>query len=341
MFQRLYIPMLLVLVLIACGEPASAVPDRPARMPAPTATISDTAPMSDVTPSEGLKRINGTQLYYKAIGTGQPLFFLHGRSGSHRYFLPSMEPLAKQYQLFFYDQRGTGTSDTKIDLKAISIDQFVEDLEALRLAFGFEKISLLAHSSGAIIALFYAAKYQAHLDKLILVDPLPVSSQFVDEQLQTLKQRSEHLSQEEQRMLKTVCRRSDTASSSEVRTACLKLDATLRFYDPAKATTMDTAPEKNTIRNAATIESLLTTSLDRKQHDIDASLQAIRVPTLIIHGDFDPIPIASSEYIQQHISASQLRVIKQSGHFPFVEQSEQFVAAVQTFLQPCRAGCGA
>jgi proline iminopeptidase len=292
------------------------------------------SPSKDVTPPEGLKNIHGTQLYYKAMGKGQPIFFLHGRSGSHRYFLPYVEPLADEYQLLFYDQRGTGSSDGKIDLKAISIDQFVEDLEALRLAFGFEKISLMAHSSGTVIALFYAFKYQAHLDKLILVDPLPVTNRFVAEQLQTLKQRSQHLSPEGQQMLTTACRRSDTELSPEVRTGCLKLDAALRFYDPAKAVMMDTTPEKNTARNAITIESLLTTSLNRKQHDIDANLKAIRVPTLIIHGDFDPIPIGSSEYIQQHISTSQLIVMKQSGHFPFVEQPEQFVAAVRAFMRP-------
>jgi len=51
-----------------------------------------------IIPPEGLKDINGTQLYYKAIGKGQPIFFLHGRSGSHRYFLPHMEELAAAYQ---------------------------------------------------------------------------------------------------------------------------------------------------------------------------------------------------------------------------------------------------
>jgi proline iminopeptidase len=54
---------------------------------------------------------------------------------------------------------------------------------------------------------------------------------------------------------------------------------------------------------------------------------------LIIHGDFDPIPIGSSEYIQQRIPASQLVIIKQSGHFPFVEQPEKFFAAIRAFMR--------
>ncbi len=285
----------------------------------------------DITPPEGVKDINGAQLYYKAMGTGQPLLFLHGSGGSHRYFLPHLQPLAAEYQLLFYDQRGTGLSNGRPDL-ANTIDQFVEDLEALRVAFGFEKISLMGHSWGAIIALFYAFKYQAHLDKLILVDPVPVAPRFLVEQNQTIKQRVARLSPEAQQML-TTCQRSSTEPSSEVRTECLKLDAALRFYDPAKALTMDTTIDKNTARNVATIDSLLKTSFDRKQRDIDANLKTIHVPTLIIHGDFDPIPIGSSEYIQQHIPTSQLVIIKQSGHFPFVEQPEQFLAAIQVFMR--------
>jgi proline iminopeptidase len=286
----------------------------------------------DSTPPNGLKDINGTQLYYQAMGNGQPIFFLHGRSGSHRYFLPHMQPLADRYQLLFYDQRGTGLSSGKIELKAISIDQFVEDLESLRVAFGSEKISLIGHSSGAIIALFYAFKYPGHIDKLILVDPVPVTNAFLVEQNQTIRQRLQRLSPKEQQTLSTVCRSSGQLST-EARKDCLKLDAALRFYDPAKALAMDDTVEENTEKNATTIQSLIMTSFNRRQPEIDSQLTTLRVPTLIMHGDFDPIPIGSSEYFHQRIVASQLVIVQESGHFPFVEQSEKFLAAIRAFMR--------
>ncbi|GAC1651363.1 MAG: alpha/beta fold hydrolase [Herpetosiphon sp.] len=281
-----------------------------------------------MTPSEGLKAINGTHLYYKTIGAGKPIFVLHGRSGSHRYFLPHLAPLADDYHVVFYDQRGTGLSDGQLDLMAITMDQFVEDLEALRRAFGFEQIALLSHSWGAEIALAYAFKYPAHLDHLILVDPLPVTNTFLVEQDHTIKQRVAHLSPEAQHMLQTTCQGSSTTLRADVRTACLNLDAALRFYDPAKALTMDATTDKNTERNAATVQSLLTASFNRMQPEIDAQLKTLRVPTLIVHGDFDPIPISSSEYIHHLVVASQFVIIKESGHFPFVEQPERFFAAI-------------
>ena len=172
----------------------------------PRATTASTAipsitetPAPTATPITGLQVVNGTHLYYEIIGKGAPLFVLHGGPGnSHSYFLPYLEPLSDEYQLFFYDQRGTGLSDGKMDLAAISIDQFVEDLEALRVAFGLEKISLMGHSWGAIIAIAYALKYQVHLAHLILVDSVPVNSMFLIQFSNTLQKRTQLLSADEQ-----------------------------------------------------------------------------------------------------------------------------------------------
>jgi proline iminopeptidase len=237
-------------------------------------------------PANGLQEVNGTHLYYEIIGTGAPLFVLHGGPGnSHRYFLPYMEALSDEYQLFFYDQRGTGLSDGQIDIEAISIEQFVEDLEALRVAFGLEKISVMGHSWGAIIALAYALKYQAHLDHLILVDSTPVNSAFVTELGTTLQQRFQGLNADDQHELSTTCTRPVAELSQKEMSDCNQIEARLKFYDPAKAATVDWAMEENTLKNSATVRSLITISFSRMQHDMDAALPTVHVPTLIIHGD--------------------------------------------------------
>jgi pimeloyl-ACP methyl ester carboxylesterase len=90
--------------------------------------------------------------------------------------------------------------------------------------------------------------------------------------------------------------------------------------------------DKNTIKNNPMVHALLQNSFHKMQHDIDTQLPAIHVPTLIIHGDFDPIPVNSSEYLHAQIPGSQFVVIIKAGHFPFIEQPEQFVAALRTFL---------
>jgi proline iminopeptidase len=334
--------ILLVTALTACSPMAtsastaiSPITSTIINTAIPTNTLSPTeTPAPTTTPINGLQAVNGTQLYYEIIGKGTPLFVLHGGPGnSHGYFLPYMEALSDEYQLFFYDQRGTGLSDGHLDLAAISIDQFVEDLEALRVAFGLEKISLMGHSWGAIVALAYALKYQAHLDHLILVDSTPVVNRFGIEFSKTIQERFQRLSPDAQHELTTTCTRPGEELSPEAIAECNQLEAQLKFYDPAKAATVDWAMEENTLKNSATVRALITSSFNRMQHDIDTQLPTVRVPTLIIHGDFDPIPLGSSEYLHQHIPGSQIVLISQSGHFPFIEQPEQFVAALRAFLR--------
>ena len=281
----------------------------------------------------GLQAVNGTRLYYEIIGQGAPLFVLHGSGGSDRYFLPYMQALSNEYQLVLYDQRGTGLSDGHLDLAAISIGQFVEDLEALRAAFGLEKISLMGHSWGAIIALAYALKYQAHLDHLILVDAIPVSRTFLPALSETLQQRILRQSADAQHEWATTCSNGIAALSAKAIDECNQIDAQLRFYDPAKAAMVDWGMDENTLKNSDTVHALMKNSFDQIQPDIDAGLPTLRVPTLMIHGDFDPIPLGSSEYLHQHIPGSQFILVSHSGHFPFIEQPEQFVAALRTFLR--------
>lgn len=298
----------------------------------PMATSTET-PAPTPTPIKGLQAVNGTHLYYEIMGKGAPLFVLHGGpGGSHRYFLPYLGALSDEYQLFFYDQRGTGLSDGHLDLAAISIGQFVEDLEALRVAFGLEKISLMGHSWGAIVALAYALKYQAHLDHLILVDSTPVANTFSIEISKTYQQRFQRLSADEQQELTTTCTRPSAELSPKAIGECNQIEARLRFYDPAKAAKVDWAMEENSLKNSETVRALIINSFHRMQPDMDAQLPTVRVPTLIIHGDDDLIPLGSSEYLHQHIPGSQIVLISQSGHFPFIEQPEAFVAALRSFL---------
>ena len=301
--------------------------------PTPTISLSLTETPAS-TPVTGMQEVNGTSLYYEIIGVGSPLVVLHGGpGGSHSYFLPSFDALSDEYQLYFYDQRGTGLSDGHLDLAAISIDQFVEDLEGLRVSFNLEKMSLLGHSWGGIIALAYALKYPAHLNHLILVDSRPVSNTFGIQLSETIQQRVNSLSSDEQNKLTTTCNRPIADLSPVEIETCNQIDAELKFYDPSKAVSVDWPDEENTIKNSDTVRALITSSFNKMQNDMDTQLSSLQVPTLIIHGDFDPIPQGSSEYLQQHIPGSQIVIIPQSGHFPFIEQPEQFVAAVRSFLQ--------
>src|SRR5258708_3842278 len=118
---------------------------------------------------EGFVDAHGALVYYKTLGRGQPLLILHGGPGaSHDYFLPHLLPLARRHRLVFIDERGSGRSERLENPRTYTVENMVEDTEAVRQALGLDRVALLGHSYGGILAQAYAFKYQAHLTHLLL-----------------------------------------------------------------------------------------------------------------------------------------------------------------------------
>src|SRR6266849_7877969 len=118
---------------------------------------------------EGLVDANGVLIYYTTLGRGAPLVIVHGGPGaSHDYFLPYLLPLARHNRLIFIDERGSGRSQKLEDLSGYTVENMVENVEAVRIALRLGKITLLGHSYGGALAQAYALKYQKNLTHLIL-----------------------------------------------------------------------------------------------------------------------------------------------------------------------------
>src|SRR5260221_2475938 len=116
---------------------------------------------------EGFVDAHGVLVYYKIFGHGAPLMIVHGGPGaSHDYLLPYLLPLARNNQLIFIDERGSGRSEKLEDASQYTVENMVEDVEAVRQALHLGKISLLGHSYGGVLAQAYCFKYQQNLTQL-------------------------------------------------------------------------------------------------------------------------------------------------------------------------------
>ncbi|WP_257669327.1 alpha/beta fold hydrolase [Parapedobacter tibetensis] len=109
------------------------------------------------------------QLAVKVAGQGYPCIFVHGGPGGG--FL-SFEKIGGQsleqcLTMVYYDQRGSGSSHNAADY---SLNRMVEDIEELRVRLKLDKVYLLSHSFGGIIAVNYARKYPDHVYGLILAN---------------------------------------------------------------------------------------------------------------------------------------------------------------------------
>ena len=126
--------------------------------------------------------INGVQHFIEKMGEGEPLLVLHGGPGLfHDYLVPHFESLAADYQIIFYDQRGCGRTDFPKDTSTINIENYIEDLEAIRKHLKLEKLNLVGHSWGALLAMNYAKKYPKNLNRLVLISPAPGNSDYFDQ----------------------------------------------------------------------------------------------------------------------------------------------------------------
>lgn len=114
--------------------------------------------------------VNGAKIWTVSFGKGDPLFLIPGGPGGAHPGLRSFDSLSNTCTLVYFDPFGRGKSDTAKVATEYSLARDIEDLEGLRKAMGFDKINVLGHSYGGVVAQGYAVKYPQHVKHLILAN---------------------------------------------------------------------------------------------------------------------------------------------------------------------------
>ncbi|MFF4586383.1 alpha/beta fold hydrolase [Streptomyces sp. NPDC001388] len=116
---------------------------------------------------------DGTELAYHVRGEGEPLLVLPGGPMRASAYLGDLGGLTAHRRLILLDLRGTGDSAPPADPATYRCDRQVDDVEALRLHLGAERIDVLAHSAGGSLALLYAARHPGRVARLALITVNP------------------------------------------------------------------------------------------------------------------------------------------------------------------------
>jgi pimeloyl-ACP methyl ester carboxylesterase len=255
-----------------------------------------------------------------------PVLLLHGGPGaSHDYLYPQMLFLAERHRLITYDQRGGGRSRTD-DPTPITWQTHVADLATMVEHFHLGNPTIVGYSWGGLLAMLYAiqaAAGQASLPaRLVLISPAPVTRAWREEFERTLaeRSRSETIAKLRSELAASGLRESDPAAHKQ---RGFELSVAGYFADPRNASNL------TPFRVLAKIQQSTWDSLG--DFDLRNSLQTVRVPSLVVHGRHDPIPMASAETVAQRLEAKFV-VLEQSGHVPYVEQLTALSAAIEDFL---------
>lgn len=277
--------------------------------------------------------INGVNHFIKKIGKGEPVVVLHGGPGLfHNYLVANFEKLAEKYQIIFYDQRGCGKTDFPKDTTSITIQNFVDDLEAIRVHLKIEKMNLAGHSWGAILAINYAKQFNNNLNKLILISPAPANTEYFDQMFKNMqnKRKDEDIKE----MVKIMSSKEFDDRNPEAVLSAIKIGDKVNLADQTK---IDALYSSMTFTAASANNMLLVNSIMEKNffdYNITKDMNLITCPTLIILGDLDNVPFASAQLLQDNIKDARLEVLQHAAHYPFFEAQKEFTTAIKNFLNP-------
>jgi proline iminopeptidase len=293
--------------------------------------------------SEGYVDAHGVLIYYTIMGRGAPLLVVHGGPGaSHDYFLPYLLPLARRNKLVFIDERGSGRSQKLEDVKQYTVENMVEDVEAVRVGLGLGKISLLGHSYGGVLAQAYALKYQRNLSHLILASTFP-----------STREMNQVLANEKAKMPPNKLALLNAFESSGLygkgdpweRGRYPAQYATLAWGDGYFRYLYGARPDPNydpQAQNTSTAwdlyremwgshgEFVIDGNLSSVEY-VD-KLSSIKVPTLIMAGDHDECDPSLAKEMNGKIAGSKLVILPNSGHMAFVDQPNLWTKSVGDFI---------
>ena len=119
-------------------------------------------------PESRFANVNGGRLHYLMAGKGEPVVLLHGYAETSHMWRPLIAQLSSTHTVIAPDLRGAGQSSTPAD--GYTKAQMAQDIHALAGKLGYERIRIVGHDIGLMVAYAYAAQYPSEVDRIALMD---------------------------------------------------------------------------------------------------------------------------------------------------------------------------
>jgi pimeloyl-ACP methyl ester carboxylesterase len=235
-------------------------------------------------------------LYYERHGRGRPLVLLHGGLMTiDLTFGPVLPTLAEHHEVIGIELQGHGhTGD--ID-RPMRLDSLADDVAALLGHLGVDRADVFGFSLGGMVALTLALRRPERVGRLVLasVDPRPNHDQF------------------EQPDDPDTARRMPTEADFQA-----MRDAFAR-----------TAPDPDAFDAVAEKTSAMVHSCPGWSDD---QLRSIDVPTLVLVGDTDFVPLPNAVAMFELLPKGELAVLPGTTHMGVTRRPEQVLALAGSFL---------
>lgn len=278
--------------------------------------------------ADTLLPVNGTRLFVHREGMGAPAIVIHGGPVlDHGYLSPHLEPLARDLELVYYDQRLSGRSDGVVDSASVRLATFVDDIEALRTELGLGQVHLIAHSWGGLLALSYALAHPDEVRSLVLVSPMPPSTAlWQDEQEAFGAQLTPEDTAGMGALGATEAFRAREPAAVE---AALKHGFRSQFHDPDQAASLSFHIGPDFGERSRQFGFMVS---DLTGFDLVEGLRTLEIPTLVVYGADEPGARIGGDVLVEAMPQARRVILDDAGHFAFMEVPAEFTRVVRAFL---------
>ncbi|MPZ22747.1 MAG: proline iminopeptidase-family hydrolase [Dehalococcoidia bacterium] len=280
---------------------------------------------------EGRVDVEGGSTWYEKVGGGPglPLIVVHGGPGFPHDYMTSLDELADERVVVYYDQLGCGRSDRPHDEGLWRVERFVDELERLRVALGYRQFHLLGHSWGSQVAADFALTKPSGLTSLVLASP-PLS---IGRWLEDARRLRAALPEEVRRAL------DDGEADGSVDSGAYQ--GAVRAYMSAYVCRMEKWPpligqsargRSDRIYEVMWGPNEFTMTGNLADYERTDRLREISVPTLFTCGRYDEATPEAVEVYSAALPGSEAVVFEESAHMSHLEEPREFLAAVRRFL---------
>lgn len=272
--------------------------------------------------------INGLNMHYYVSGEGPLcLFPTPGWGPSINYLKNSLMPFEKYFTVVYYDTRGSGKSSGPEDPTQYTSKDFMNDMDSLRVHLGQEKVWAAGHSAGGFQVFNYGIHHNDRLNGIIALAPMVCSdSLYMEEATKMIMLRKGKPYFDK---ATNVLFGKDTTnySLSEV----MAIIFPLYFHNEEKIADLTKLGEPQLSDKAFNY----TRASGFGTECILPQLTKITVPTLIVVGDDDFVcnKVSQADRIHKIIADSYEIIIKDAGHFSWIEQPEHFFTETEKWFR--------
>ena len=282
---------------------------------------------------EGTIAVPGGIVWFKRVGggTGRPLLAVHGGPGLPHNYISSLERLADEREVIFWDQLGCGNSERPSDPALWTMERSVAEMDAVIKELGLNGFHIFGNSWGGMLAQQYALDVGPRAASLTISNSIASIPQFsemvtrlkadLDPATQSAIDRHEAAGTTHSPEYQAAIRTWNETYLCRVRPWPAELEDAFRRMGTEIFETMFGASDFNivgTIRN----------------WDVFDRLTEIALPTLVLAGRFDECVPEHMWDMHQRIAGSQFELFESSAHMPFIEEPHRFDQVMREFLRP-------